>query len=153
MQLPEAQVVHRVSGRIRLRISGKRDDTAFFSSLAERMSACPGVTLATANPATGSLVIQHEEAFEKIISHAQAEHLFRLVESSSPAKLRDQMAQGLDETSRNLEKVSGGKVDFDGLLLVGLTGLAIHQAIAGNIMAPAVTLVWYALNAARGTKQ
>lgn len=153
MLLPEAQVVHRVSGRMRLRISGKRDDTAYFSSLVERMSACPGVTLATANPVTGSLVIQHEVPFEMIISHAQAERLFRLVESLPPAKLSNQVAQGLDETSRNLEKVSGGQVDFDGLLFVGLTGLAIHQAIAGNIMAPAVTLVWYALNAARGTKQ
>jgi hypothetical protein len=26
-----------------------------------------------------------------------------------------------------------------------LTGMAIHQAIKGNIVAPAATLVWYAL--------
>jgi hypothetical protein len=117
------------------------------------MGVCPGVTLATANPVTGSLVVEHEAPFERIISHARAEHLFQLVEPSPPAKLSAQVAQGLDETNRNLEKVSGGEVDFDGLLFVGLTGLAIHQAIAGNIMAPAVTLVWYALNAARGTRQ
>lgn len=153
MLLPEALVVHRIPGRTRFRIPGKRDDMACFSRLAERMRACPGVTLVTASPVTGSLVVQHDVPFDKVVSYALAEQLFRLAEPAPPAKLSARMAAGLEETSRNLEKVSGGEVDFDGLLVVGLTGLAIHQAIAGNIMAPALTLVWYAVNAARGTRQ
>jgi len=96
--------------------------------------------------------MQHEGSIEAMLAFAEARQLFKLVENP-PLKLKDQVAQGLSQSSRNLETVSGGKVDLDGVLFLGLTGLAIHQAIEGNIMAPAVTLMWYALSAARGTKQ
>jgi len=150
--LPEAQVVHRIAGRTRLRISGKRNDMIYFSRLAESIMNCPGVEQASVNPITGSLIVRHAVSFEEVVSYAQAQQLFQLTDSPPATRLRARVAQGLEETSRNLEKVSGGEVDLDGLLIMGLTGLAIHQAIEGNIMAPAVTLIWYALSAARETK-
>jgi hypothetical protein len=150
---PEAQIVHRLPGRVRLRISGKRNDTAYFSKLAEMIRACPGVGEARVNPLTGSLIVWHEGPFEVVAAYAEARQMFRVTGPSPAAPLRTQVAEGLEDTSRNLEAVTGGELDLDGMLIVGLTGLAIQQAIEGNIMAPAVTLLWYALHAARGTRQ
>jgi hypothetical protein len=105
-----------------------------------------------ANPLTASLLILHDGPFEVVAAFAEGRQLFRLGGAPSSKTLKAQAAAGLQEASRNLELVSGGELDLDGLLLLGMTGLAIHQAIEGNIMAPAVTLMWYALNAARGPK-
>jgi len=107
----------------------------------------------TANPLTGSLLVVHEAPFDVVVAFAEEQQLFRLVGPLPPASLRARVAEGLEDASRNLETVSGGELDLDGALILGLTGLAIHQAIEGNIMAPAVTLLWYALHAARGSAQ
>lgn len=149
---PDAEVVHRIAGRTRLRIAGKRNDAAYFSQLIEQIRACPRVREATANPLTGSLLIRYDEPFELVAGFAQQRQLFRLAGPQPSATLKARTAAGFEEASRNLEAVTGGELDLDGMLILGLTGLAIHQAIEGNIMAPAVTLMWYALNAARGTK-
>lgn len=101
------------------------------------------------NPLTGSLLVLHEGPFEAIAGFAERDELFRLGKVITPKTLQGRVEAGLEATSQNLEAVSGGEFDLDGVLFLGLTGLAIHQAIEGNIMAPAVTLIWYALSAAR----
>lgn len=149
----EASVVHRIPGRVRLRIAGKRRDAVFFSKLAEGLMACPGVTGVAANSLTETVLLAFDGPFEAIVAEAEARQLFRLAEPSPYPPLRARVAEGMDAASRNLEAVSAGEVDLDGLLVLGLAGLAIHQAIEGNIMAPAVSLLWYALQAARGKQR
>jgi len=128
-------------------------DVAGFSRLAEQIRALPGVQGVNANPLVGSVRVLYEGPLEALVRSAHDQQVFRLTAAPPSPKLTAQLAQGLAQTNRNLEAVSGGKVDFDGFLVVGLSGLAIHQAIQGNIMAPAVSLIWYALNTVRKQAQ
>jgi hypothetical protein len=73
------------------------------------------------------------------------EHGVFLVEEAKRVPLQKLAAANLGGVSRNLQLIAGEEIDLDSAILVMLTGMAIHQAIKGNIVAPAATLVWYAL--------
>ncbi|NWG87062.1 MAG: hypothetical protein HXY26_06045 [Hydrogenophilaceae bacterium] len=146
--LPDAEVVHRIPGRLRLRILSKRKDVIYFAQLAEQIKVYADVREVTINPLTGSLLVLHVGPFEGVAEQAERQGLFKLAAAPVQPSLQDRMVAGLKVSSRNLEAVSGGEFDLNGLLIVGLTGLAIHQAIEGNVMVPAISLLWYALNAA-----
>jgi hypothetical protein len=47
----------------------------------------------------------------------------------------------LKELDRGLKVLSGEAIDLTGLLFLGLVRLAIYQALQGDMMAPAVTLI------------
>jgi hypothetical protein len=52
-------VEHAISGRMRLRFRSHRGDTAFFRQLVEVLKGQPTVTSVEANPATGGVLVLH----------------------------------------------------------------------------------------------
>ena len=42
-------------------------------------------------------------------------------------------------------QLSGGRLDLRSAILIGLLALSVAQITRGEIMAPAVTLLWYAV--------
>ncbi len=144
----EARIIHRVPGRLRLKLIDKSGVAAGLERLAAQVRGLPGVIEVSANPLTGSLLILHTGPAGPLLEQAEARRLLRVV-SVPPQSLHARVAAGLEESSRNLQVVTGGELDLNGLLIVALTGLAIHQALQGQFMAPAISLLWYALNAAR----
>jgi hypothetical protein len=150
--LPDARIVHRLPGRLRIKFDKQKGDVAFFSMLCNELRTCPGVLDVTANPVTASALIQHAGGEPKVLQFAAAHRLFNVITSNgSPADTQARMAAGLGSFSRDLKRVSGGSMDLNALVVMGLTGLAIQQAIQGNIMAPALSLLWYAYSASRMT--
>lgn len=151
--LPDAHVVHRLPGRLRIKFDRQKGDGAFFSMLSRELRACPGVLDVTANPITASVLIQHTADETKIMQFAATHELFNVSpHDGSPAvDVQAQMTAGFRGFNRDLQSVTGGALNFDALIVLGLGGLAIQQAIEGNIMAPAVSLLWYAYNASRMT--
>jgi len=119
--------------------------------LGNELRTCPGVLDVTANPVTASALIQYTGAESKVLQFAAAHRLFNVITSNGSPDMQGRMAAGLGSFSRDLKRVSDGSMDLHGLVVMGLTGLAIQQAIEGNIMAPALSLLWYAYSASRMT--
>jgi len=135
---------------LRIKVDSQKRNGAFFSMLSNELRACPGVLDVTANPVTASVLIRHTAAEAKILQFVAARSLFNLVSSNeSHADVSAQMTAGMRGFSRNLQSVTGDALDMNALIVLGLAGLAIQQTIEGNIMAPAVSLLWYAYNASR----
>jgi hypothetical protein len=60
---PEApiKVIHRVRGRVRLKVRGLRSHHALRSHLEKELSALHGIHRVSASTATGNLLVHHEE--------------------------------------------------------------------------------------------
>lgn len=145
----DARVVHRLPGRLRLRLEQHKNRPEVLAGIAASLRACPGVLDVVANPTLGSLLIRHDAAEVEILQHAAQQGLFRMVDGASKRDVQGRISDGMLGLSRGVQTITGGEMDLDGLLVVALTGLAIQQAIEGNIMVPAAALLWNAYVAAR----
>lgn len=152
---PNAFVKHQLPGRVRLKIPQKKGDFHYFDDLAERFANCRGITQLQLNPPSASLLICHEPdlSFPKIVEFAEENGLFTLIdmpddyEAITIPKLPITVltSTGLTRIDTSLLNFSQGRLDGRSLLFLALIGLAIRQMTRGHIMAPAATLLWYAL--------
>ncbi|HYE36872.1 HMA2 domain-containing protein [Methylocaldum sp.] len=144
-----AFVIHELPGRLRLRIPEKRSDAVFFADLAERLTQCPGVTRVAPNALTGSVLLLHssETRAVDVAKYAEQSALFSVKPvSAAPVRTLGQHAsEGLDAFDRSLNSVSGGLVDLQSVFFLLLLGLAVHQARRGQLLVPAVSLLWEAI--------
>lgn len=148
---PDAIVVHRLPGRLRLRLTELRNDPEALANVAAKLRATPGIQAVEANAVTGSLLLRYEGLEAEIMPAAASAGGFRIVTDGEreATDMRGRLDEGMRNLSRGLQTVTGGEMDLNGLLVVGLTILAIQQAIEGNVMVPAAALLWNAYQAAR----
>ncbi|MFP4359677.1 MAG: hypothetical protein ACLFTG_03210 [Alphaproteobacteria bacterium] len=130
---PAAHVVHRVPGRLRLRIAGKRGDRAWFDEAATTLAMLAGVEEVATSPRTGSIMLRHSRAAEDVLGAAVARGLFQLRHGD--------LAEG--SAAERLRAAAAGLTASEGLALV-LTLAALRQLWRGQILPPAVTLLAYA---------
>lgn len=152
---PGAFIKHQLPGRVRLKIPQKRGDFQYFDQVAERFADCRGITQLQLNPPAASLLICHETdmTFQTIAEFAEANELFNLIdmpddyEAITIPKLpvTTITSSGLNILDTSLLNFSQGRLDGRSLLFLALVGMAVHQMTRGHIMAPAATLLWYAL--------
>lgn len=151
--LPEAQLTHFTTGRLRLKIRTKRGDEAYFASLRERLAQLPLVRDVEINPVTGSVLISHglevtPEAAAPMAEYAERSGLFRL---SIPAVGRSPVARTITDTftsvDRRIQGFTNGDFDLPTVTTLGLAGFGLFQIGKGNVVAPAWYVVfWYAMN-------
>ncbi|PTB17895.1 hypothetical protein C9I57_25560 [Trinickia symbiotica] len=157
MPLDEAQLTHRIAGRLRIKLLSRRRDAAYFSDLSRRLAQCDGVTDVHASPLTGSVLIRHTTTVDAIATYADRHGLFSLrlprvsSEESAPARAH---AMTRREPARITRRKAGESNDDRERaqarrLSATLAGLGTLQTVRGQIMAPAVTLFWYAYDAWR----
>lgn len=151
--LPRARILHSLPGRTRLGLPEGKGDQALLDSVVAGLVVVPGVTRATRNPATGTVLVLHTESIATITGRAVAAGLFTLMppEHVSRANVQQRASEGLGRLSQGLEAVTGGELDLNGVLVVAFTLLAIQQALEGQVVVPAATALWYALNASRSS--
>lgn len=144
--LPDACVAHTCTGRTRLRIPDRRHDAGYFETVVEGLRSCGWITTVQANPATASIVIQHDVELAEIAHYAAASGLFSLTSlaPSADSALRG-ASDGLRAISSTVQGMTNGVLDAPSLAYAGLVGLALVQALRGNIAGPATTLLWNAL--------
>lgn len=128
--LPEAELVHSIPGRTRVRFVGRQRDGVFLAAIATALSAVQGVVRVEARPATGSLVIWHSASIEHVASAAETQNLFTI----APAK--PAQAAPAAELSRK------------SMVTAAMCVLAIWQLARGRILPPALTLAMYAIDVA-----
>jgi hypothetical protein len=144
--IPRGEVCHRIGGRVRVRVGERRGDAAYFEQVRQALRRSDGVTRCQANPMTATVLIEHAVPLEQVLGMAQAQGLFRadrLEPSLVPGRLR--AAQGLERMDAEMQQLTNGEVDLGTLVLAALLGLGVVQLLRGNVLAPAVTLFWYAL--------
>lgn len=139
--LPVAEVSHCGAARLRLRLRARRGDTEFFKSAVATLAALPGVTRVTANPVSGSLMIEPGVDPGALAGTG----LFEIAAADATARpLTESLAQALLTGNTELKRVTGGHLDFASVALVALVGGAVMQAQKGHLLGPAATLLWYA---------
>lgn len=143
---PRAVVRHRLPGRARLRIAEERGDTAYFSSLANWLMGLDGVRVVRADPRTGGVLILHpQRSLEDLRDRAREERWFRLEDlDEAPIPGLRGVEDRLRFIDQGLSRISRGEIDLRAVLFLVLVGLAGRQVWNGQVMVPAVTLLWYA---------
>jgi hypothetical protein len=143
---PTAHLIHRMHGRARFRIRGHRNDHEYFDSLASRMRQVPGVRDVGTNATTGSVLVQHDGAFDEVmVAMMRDSELGKMIDfvlQSPPVanRLRTEI-MAMDNA---VQRFSGGNVDLKTVASFGLLGLAGAQLFLGLQIAGAVSLTWYA---------
>lgn len=148
-----AYVVHRLRGRLRLRLPQRKGEADYFATLRERLLALPGVVEIRANPLSGSVLCHYEGGDEAALMTQLEQALeLRLEEGEPPRSPALQpLESGMQHLEQLLQQQSGGGTDLRALLFLTLAGLALRQILRGEIMTPAVPLIWYALQTLRET--
>lgn len=125
---PIAQIVHWLPKRARLEVAEKRADDAFFAAAIKILSDAPGVTGVFANPATGSIAIEHSGDFDAVTATAARHGLFRPIPSAASAG-----------------STSSWPLSLPSLIFAGL---AAHQLSQGNVVGSALDALWNSYDAA-----
>jgi hypothetical protein len=131
--MPGAVLCHASPGRLRIRIAAMRGDHEYFRVIEQALSSqFPDVAV---NSATGSLLVKGPGISRAALERAAAEHgLFELEQREPMAVVAS--SRPVDVAIRWPEVAAGA-----------LAALAVVQALRGRVLAPAVTLAWYAAEA------
>lgn len=136
-----ALVVHQTRDRIRLRLPDRRRDVGFFLDLYEDLREIPGVNDVVINPLTASVLLNFsvESARSVIVS---LKHIGLLPREK---KEEDSSARPvLGRVESFFANHRSAATDVRTVLLTLMIGIAIHQALKGKLLAPALSAVWYA---------
>jgi hypothetical protein len=156
VKLPTAHIVHRLKGRLRLKVPGKRGDSDWFAATAARVQQVPGVRRVTVQTRSASILIVHRPGAQ-LGEQLAAAGLFTLTDElvASPPVL-DPIMDGISRSHRRLARRTGGRANLQTVLIAMLLLAAFVQTLRGQIMVPAVSFAWYAASLAvfaRGGKQ
>lgn len=145
---PRAQVVHRLSGRLRLKVPEKRRDTAWLTKVASRLEQLPGVEQVEISPLRGGLLIRHkpDELLEQRLRQSEFLQIENPAAPSPPVV--DTLADVVSRSDQALERRTGGKTSLRSILILVLVALAIVQTLRGRFLTPAVSLLFFAMQLA-----
>jgi len=144
---PQAEVSHALPRRTRLRIREKGGDEGYFQRIRERLGNTDGVVKVETNSLTGSVVIEHRfGVLNRIAETGTAEGLFRLTQPSPEGRLPVNRAAGAFAAMDGwLARATHGDIDAHAAIFIVLIVLSLVQIARGQVLAPAATLLWYAM--------
>ncbi len=149
---PRAQIVHRLPGRLRLKISEKRRDTAWFGEITPRLEKLAGVQQVEISPLSGSVLIRYEP-HEPLEQRLRRSGILEITDpAASPPPVLDTLTDVVSRSDKALERRTGGRANLRSLLILVLVVLAIVQTLRGRIMIPAISLVIFATQLALHAK-
>lgn len=146
--IPQAIVVHRMAGRLRVRVPTKKGDAAYFGSVRDALSALEGVEGVEVTPYTGSILVRGPAPVKAVTDAAESRGLFALKEERAVkvTAFHDAVADGFGALNDRIKTATGATFDLPGLAFAALVGAGIYQIARGNFTAPAwYTAFWYAL--------
>lgn len=149
-----AEIVHRMPGRIRLRVPERRGDEAYFSALSEQISRLDGISHAKANPRTGSIVIEFFDDERSMMQELQNQGLSIEQRVISPPRKNDQSRpfSTSDDDVEPFHIVSNRDINPMFMLGTLLAAVGIVQTFRGKILVPSLSVLWYAMEAFQRSK-
>lgn len=148
-----AHAVHRTPARLRLRVPARRYDEPYFSALTQRLAELPGVVEAIATPHTAGVLLRLEPGSgTDPVAAIEGAGLLRIVESTRPlSPTLTGMRRAAERIDETLAGLTAGVADLRSLTFALLLGLGLIQAARGQLMAPGLSLLWYAFELIRFT--
>lgn len=132
---------------MRLRIPSKRRELDYFVDLYEQVRQLPGIDDVVINPTTGSVLLYYDDGQHGDLSATLDEMgLFSLEAESRqpPTPVTEKSSPG---TGAHPEAAAN---DARLVVFLIMLGLSIHQLRRGQILAPALTIILYALDLGAG---
>ena len=141
-----AVVVHRLPGRTRLRVRGRRGDPAFMERARAALAALPGVDEVRGRADTGSLLLRHRRDFslEAVLRDDPGAVPFDLAEGAPGA------GPEVRVLDRLVARLPGERPEPRMVLITVVLALALVQAWRGQLLGSASSLLWYAFQLAGG---
>lgn len=144
--LPTGYVAHRTGDRVRLRIPARKGDAAYFARIERELAACGRVGYVEANPLTASILLHYSGTDDDLRRDAVDLGLFTVEELPPAANpVLSAAAARIDQFDRTIQRASNGSFDLLEVAFVGLVGASIVQALRGQALGPASTLMANAL--------
>lgn len=146
--LPEAQIGHRTSGRLRIRVPSQRGRVDYFVRLQQILEREKNLGTVQVNPATASVLFCDGRLdVEAIAGYGESHGLFRLdTTEQKPVPLSSRVAEPLGSLSEKIRRLSGGTLDLAGMAFLALLFIGGYQIARGEFRAPPwYTAFWYAL--------
>lgn len=149
-ELDRAEVVHRLAGRVRIRVAARRGDAAWFARTVEALGTVPGITHCAASPLAASIVVHHCEPLTALADAFAQRGLLDLdlapSTAPSPAVQPQALLKRVDDAVRAL---TGGRANFATAASAALFALGAAQVARGQILPQAATLFWYGFETLR----
>jgi Heavy metal associated domain 2 len=151
-----ARIVHRSSGRLRVRVDRVRSDADLVHRIVERLSSVPGVTRIETRADTGSVLVLFEPSVfdeERLAGAAREAELFHLsAERTETIERRGALPPGAiaravwERANSAVNQRSQGPLDLRTLFPLALAVWAVRQILTERPLArtPWYTLLWYA---------
>ena len=148
MVTPEAIVVHKMEGRLRIRVPARKGDIPYFGAVKDALSSLKGVEAVEVTPYTGSILVRGVATVEAVVDAAQSRGLFAVREEQAVkvTAFHDVVSSQVGALNERIKTATGATFDLPGLAFMALVGAGIYQIARGNFAAPAwYTAFWYAL--------
>jgi hypothetical protein len=149
----QAHLVHAAPGRARIRIPAKRGDAFFFSELETWLKTCPGVSRIQINPRAASALIHFSgmtAGLTEVARLARQHRIFKLDDKPPPLKtVAEIVAEQMGQANQLLSTGSRGHLDAQSIFFLLFLALGVKQLWRGNIMQPAIPMLWRAVEILR----
>lgn len=145
----KAYLVHKAPGRLRLRVPELRGEVPFFRELVARISPLEDVAAVQANPDTGGILILHRRDTQRAVLDRVASVVNLTEEEYVPPSAFSRAVTGLGKLDEVIARETRGGSSLSSVIFLVLVGMAIAQIARGQVMAPASSLIWYALDLTR----
>lgn len=146
--LPLAHIIHQTRSRIRLRIAEKRKDPEFFDEIREQLGTVPDILDFRTSSTTGCVILEFpEQSWPDLEPQVEQLGLFKIIpapETGKPAM--ESLASGLSRVNQTLSAGSDGRIDLRTLAYLGLMAITISQALRGQLLGPAIPLLFNAMS-------
>jgi hypothetical protein len=147
MGLPGAYICHQSPGRLRIKITSRKGNAAYFDKLHETLVRFQAVDRLEVNVLTGSVLIVDEHIdVDDVANYANAQQLFDLTDQNdSQSPMTTQLVSRLENVNTTIRRLTTGEMDLAGIPLLLLLISGLTELLRGNIrMPPWYTAFWYA---------
>ncbi|MGD8618514.1 MAG: hypothetical protein PVH54_04930 [Gammaproteobacteria bacterium] len=143
-----ACIVHQIRGRMRLRIREKRQNTGFFDAVITQLESLPGIERVTVNTSTGSVILYHElPNNEMLVEQLLDTGMFVFsAETVRQSSVFNPLRSSLSGIEQAIKSGTAGNVDLRTLAFLGMMGLTLHQVLRGQVLGPALPMLWNAFS-------
>ncbi len=140
-----ADVVHRTSTRVRVKLRDKVRDPVFYEQVAHSIAGVEGVESVQANPLTGSLLFKGTDLDAHRIAAALVQQTPLRFEAAPALHPVQRAVHPFVTLSHKLKGMTGGEVGLTEAGFLALLAVGVFQILRGNITAPPwYTAFWYA---------
>lgn len=146
--MPNAHIVHQARGRIRLQVREKCKDPAYFDAIREQLEGLAGIDEVRTNCTTGSIILLHSlENNRELLKRLPQLALFEITDCQQhDASAFTPLRSGLTGIEQLLRNGTAGSVDLKTVAFIGVMGLTLHQIMRGQVLGPALPMLWNAFS-------